>query len=360
MPEMPRLWLLDVLIDGRRLEMPPFSETTATRSKPMTTLRYAARRQLEEFLTALFQPDELIEIRFIESWAFRGRKKSRVARSAQWLRRDELISQHDEIADFARKKRANIYFGVCPRSHKGDSDDQAIETVRCVWCDIDDVTVDQADARFNEADIPMPSIVVNSGSGVHAYWLLEAELKSPATRSRIAVMLPYFYRSFGGDHVHNLSRVLRLPGTLNYKDARNGRPPLPCTLCSCDARRRYSLETFCHWIELAESEPQVTPPGQRSGAQDTPSPDEFLAGRAEAVELASRLDRRSPDRSRRDFAIVCDLLRLGLAKEDIWELVSGRSKFESNGRSYFDVTISNAERRILLDGTAPSQRSVPS
>jgi hypothetical protein len=118
MPEMPRLWLLDVLIDGRRLEMPPFSETTATRSKPMTTLRYAARRQLEEFLTALFQPDELIEIRFIESWAFRGRKKSRVARSAQWLRRDELISQHDEIADFARKKWANIYFGVCPRSTK--------------------------------------------------------------------------------------------------------------------------------------------------------------------------------------------------------------------------------------------------
>ena len=64
------------------------------------------------------------------------------------------------------------------------------------------------------------------------------------------------------------------------------------------------------------------------------------------LELVSRLDRPTPDRSRRDFAIVCDLLRLGLAKEDIWDLVSGRSKFESNGRSYFDVTISNAERRI--------------
>ena len=77
------------------------------------------------------------------------------------------------------------------------------------------------------------------------------------------------------------------------------------------------------------------------------------------MELVSRLDRPSPDRSRRDFAIVCDLLRLGLAREEIWELVSGTSKFESNGRSYFDVTFANAERSLLLDGTAPSQPQVP-
>jgi hypothetical protein len=48
---------------------------------------------------------------------------------------------------------------------------------------------------------------------------------------------------------------------------------------------------------------------------------------------------------------------LGLAKEEIWDLVSGSSKFESNGRPYFDVTINNAERRIFVDdanaGRAP-------
>jgi hypothetical protein len=320
----------------------------------MRRQRYTARRQLEEFLSALFLPDELVEIRFIESWVSRGRKKSRVARSAQWLRRDELISQYDEIADFAWRERANIYFGVCPRSQKGDSHDQAIVTVRCVWCDIDDVTVDQADARFDEADIPMPSIVVNSGSGIHAYWLLEVELKSPATRSTIAAMLPYFYRSFSGDHVHNLSRVLRLPSTFNYKDSRNGRPPLPCTLCSCDSARRYPLTTFRRWIELAKSESQLNSSSPCSGARVPPSPNESHARRTEAMSLVSRLDSPTTDRSRRDFAIVCDLLRLGVSREDIWQLVAGRSKFESNGRTYFDVTIANAERTILLDGTAPS------
>jgi hypothetical protein len=107
-------------------------------------------------------------------------------------------------------------------------------------------------------------------------------------------------------------------------------------------------------MKLAESEAKVIEPPHSSDARNAPSSDEFLAERAEALELVSRLDSPTPDRSRRDFAIVCDLLRLGLAREAIRQLVSGRSKFESNGRSYFDVTISNAERTILLDGTAPS------
>jgi hypothetical protein len=118
------------------------------------------------------------------------------------------------------------------------------------------------------------------------------------------------------------------------------------------------LDAFRRWIELAESEQQAISPSHLSSLPSTSSLDEILAGRSEVLELVSRLDRPSPDRSRRDFAIVCDLLRLGLAKEDIWDLVSGRSKFESNGRSYFDVTISNAERRIIFDGTASSHSGV--
>ena len=56
-----------------------------------------------------------------------------------------------------------------------------------------------------------------------------------------------------------------------------------------------------------------------------------------------------------DFAIICDLLRLGLSREDIWPLVCVRSKFESKGRPYFDVTISNAERMVTFDVTTHSR-----
>ena len=81
----------------------------------MTTLRQEARRQLEQFLSTLFLPDELIELRFIESWVSRGKKRSRVVRAAEWFRREELVLHHRAIADLARRERANVYFGVCPR-----------------------------------------------------------------------------------------------------------------------------------------------------------------------------------------------------------------------------------------------------
>lgn len=324
----------------------------------MTISSREARRQLEQFLTALFRPDELIELRFIETWLSEGKKRSRVVRAARWLRPADFVSKHDEITAFAKRRRANIYFGVCPRSKEGDSDDHSIQTVRCVWCDIDSVTAENAQTRWSAAGVPRPSIVVRSGTGIHGYWLLERDLTSPDEQSEFAAMLPSFYTSFGGDHVQNLSRVMRPPGTFNYKNARNGRPPLPCTLLACDSAIRYPLREFSPWLDQADSEPPANTSSRSFISKDVSSRDTVCAGRAEAMELVSRLDRPSPDRSRRDFAIVCDLLRLGLAKEEIWQLVSGRSKFESNGRPYFDLTFSNAEGSIVLDGMPQSPSRV--
>ena len=92
-------------------------------TKPQT-----ARQQLEQFLSALFLREELIELRFIESWLSQSKKRSRVVRSAEWLRPDEVIARHGDLAAFARRERANIYFGVCPRAKVGSADDQSIQT----------------------------------------------------------------------------------------------------------------------------------------------------------------------------------------------------------------------------------------
>ena len=147
-------------------------------TKPQT-----ARQQLEQFLSALFRREELIELRFIESWLSRSKKRSRVVRAAEWLTPDEVLARHGDLTAFARRERANIYFGVCPRAQPGDADDRSIQTVRCIWCDVDRVTVEEVRRRWSEAGIPRPSIVVSSGSGVHAYWLLKADLTSPAERA---------------------------------------------------------------------------------------------------------------------------------------------------------------------------------
>ena len=43
-------------------------------------------------------------------------------------------------------------------------------------------------------------------------------------------------KALGGDHTTDLSRLLRLPGTFNRKDERNGRKPVPAELVECDPR----------------------------------------------------------------------------------------------------------------------------
>jgi hypothetical protein len=314
----------------------------------MKNLEQPEPRQLEQFLSALFLPNELIELRFIESWLSGATKRSRVVRPATWMRRRDIVAKHGQLTRLAERTFANIYFGVCPRRRPGDASDRSIATVRCLWCDVDSVTADEANDRWRKALVPEPSIIVGSGSGIHGYWLLEQDLTSPQERSRVAAMLPHFYRSFGGDHVQNLSRVLRPAGTVNYKDARNGRRPAPCTLLACQRRLRYPLEAFSRWSEQADA-------ADRERAATTPrAPEQILSCRSDAAALVQDLRRPSRDRSRRDFAVVCDLLRLGLGREQIWRLVSGSSKFESNGRPYFDVTFANAERRILFDEVTAS------
>ena len=298
----------------------------------------------------MFLPKELIELRFVESWLSQGKKLSRVARSAEWRRQEDIVAAHGDLTTFAKRTRANIYYGVCPRSKEGDADDQSIQTVRCIWCDIDCISLDQAVGRWQEAGIPNPSIIVSSGAGIHGYWLLERDLHSDEDRAELRAILPGFYASFGGDHVQNLSRVMRLPGTVNYKNVRNGEHPRPCALCTCNSQLRYPLEMFSRWIAPAEQERCGKMPTMfRPALPARLSAEVGFSNRAEAVALAWQLKKPSRDRSRRDFAVVCELLRLGITREEIWELVAASSKFQSAGRPYFDLTIANAERKVFLD-----------
>jgi P4 family phage/plasmid primase-like protien len=51
-------------------------------------------------------------------------------------------------------------------------------------------------------------------------------------------------KAIGGDHTTDLTRLLRLPGTFNRKEQRNGREPVMAELVSCDSRLKYPIEAF--------------------------------------------------------------------------------------------------------------------
>ena len=103
-----------------------------------------------------------------------------------------------------------------------------------------------------------PSVIIDSGGGVHAWWLLDELVLTPTPEARDEVKTAS--RRFHGwlqaqapvgvklDSVYDLSRVMRVPGTMNWKTG----SPRPVSVIESTGRR-HSL------AELVEDAPAVEP-----------------------------------------------------------------------------------------------------
>jgi hypothetical protein len=147
------------------------------------------------------------------------------------------------------KGAADVYFGVTlKQGPRGD----AAHTSRfqALWGDLDGKCFQdgaaQALAALERLSLP-PSIVVHSGHGLHAYWLLHEPLTA-ADGPRARAAMRGLYRGLSEaegatrpiDDVSDLPRVLRLPGTFNRKST----PPRPVTVVLWRPERRYHLGDF--------------------------------------------------------------------------------------------------------------------
>ena len=120
------------------------------------------------------------------------------------------------LCDLAAARHTGVFFGVLPRSAHGAGTAADIIDGLVAWVDLDfkDFAGGEAEARKRLAEFPLqPTIIVRSGHGLHAYWLL-SEPASPQELSdhsrRLALVL-------GGDKAFDAPRLLRLPGTANRK-----------------------------------------------------------------------------------------------------------------------------------------------
>ena len=306
----------------------------------------SGQMELRAFTTAIFEPTDLVELRLIESWVQAGKKRSRLIERL-WLQASEIPGALPRLQEL-NALGANIYFGVNPRTERSGRKD-GIAVIRSIWMDMDSVQYDEARARWTPYLPAAPSIVVQSGHGVHLYYLLRSPfvIQSDTQRECFERMLRAIYRATGCDAVQDVCRVLRLPGGLwNVKSLRNGIPPVPCELLECDPQRTYPFRAFARWWERAKEEIAV-----EAAATRAPPASTAPLGDPRTKELVAELDRSVSDRSRRDFAVVLALLRLGLSPEEIWPLVENRSKFEFRGRPYFDITVRNA-LRVLERGVS--------
>jgi len=213
----------------------------------------------ERFLEALFgkKREKYVEFRHLSSSGLEPRQRF-VAHTEKWPWREIQAAQNDG---------RNVYVGVCPRRvPKGDKG--AVASVPALWVDVDAKhhgdSKDEAFAALQRLDANIrPSIVVDSGNGYHAYWLLEepVELEDPTPgASEVSGEDPAYVEGFnvglghhvGGDSVQDVTRVMRLPGTWNVKDPDN---PRSCKIVEFEPERRYRLETFQHLYVQSSASP---------------------------------------------------------------------------------------------------------
>jgi len=132
---------------------------------------------VQRFVDALFRPKDLILLRPIETWTEGGEKRSQVVyKEIGHHRANDLVRPQvwGHLQAVANEHKANLFFGVCPRFRGGQQYDLAwqIRMVRVLWADLDHCAPEEALKRCKAAGLPWPSIVVNSGHGVHLYWIL--------------------------------------------------------------------------------------------------------------------------------------------------------------------------------------------
>ena len=183
-------------------------------------------------------------------------------------------SWHAEPAGAARAALAlpatmAIYFGVCSRVARGGRKAH-VTSIPALWADVDDKCF--ADGRAGAvaalATFPLPPTWgIDSGGGLQAYWKLRAALPVAGVDdplvARVEGLLRRLYVVLGHlDAVQDLSRVLRVPGTLNTKYD----PARPVAVRHHDPAARYTLEDFEGLLPApAAPPPPVIPPGTHAG-----------------------------------------------------------------------------------------------
>jgi len=289
---------------------------------PHNRLFQASKQELQAFLSALFAPTDLLEIRGIVSPDFGRMEPGRLV-IRHWATAAELPSLSDMLH---RENRSgvNIYFGVNPRAALYVGTKAGIALCRTVWADLDQITLPDARKRWEALFLPEPTVVVNSGHGIHLYWKLSeaVDVSSRPKRDAFETTLKSFYRELGSDSTQDVTRLLRLPGFLNVKQA-----PVPCTLVSCNPERTFPLSLFERWKEQENRERPTTGTGLSADSSFSTA---RLSERHDIQRirgLLALLDKETEDRSKRDFWVVCRLVELELTYDEIAALVTGKSKF---------------------------------
>ena len=279
----------------------------------------------------------------------------------------------DAVKWIAGQNRArNVYFTCNPTSpdlrkkpHKED-----ITEISAVWGDIDPLDgsgrawTDERERLETLAyevmalDTP-PSFIVDSGNGIQPVWLLADPIEANEEYRQAAESLcAQIEAALGAKGTHNVDRLLRVPGTRNFPNAKKralGRDETQARLL-CWTWCRYSWTDLEQLAEHLRCNPPrhavpCEPPRPRASLGDIALPEdapepleaERLAELREQYPEIFDLARYDGDQSRQDLALAGLAARLGWSQRDAWRLILTVRADRKGGRvDYIRRTLARA------------------
>lgn len=242
-------------------------------------------------------------------------------------------------SDRTRRLRFHLYFGICPviaipteRTGKFGPYIPKPESIRpksseiaalnCLFAEFDfkHFASPAACIDYVEALTPPASVITHSGGGLHVYWLFAQPflLDTDARRERGRTALADWVERIGAERESkDLARVLRLPGSINYKEAYG--PNFPkVTYLRYDLTRTYLLDDL---------QPPRTPKAAPVFAWDLSSNDEV----EKAQRALDRLGRWRVDEYDAWLKVGLALRDLGSDGLRLWDAWSSRGQSYRSG-----------------------------
>lgn len=264
----------------------------------------------------------------------------------------ESSETEDVIAWLTLHKAKNLYYSVNQPTQnareKRKLSKTDIHSVHFLHVDVDprageDVDAEQARilAQLTTYKIP-PSVIVFSGGGYNALWRLDAPFdvanKAASDEEAIARAVDLERRNWQleldfntPDHCRDVSRILRLPGTINRPNAEKiakGRVPALSRIHN-ETTLTYNLSTFMATPHVATnvSKNTKTPSAGATNVQRVESLDQLkqIPDKLKVI-IAQGFDPEEPNRWNNDrssalYFVCCELVRCGLPNEVILGII---------------------------------------
>lgn len=272
----------------------------------------------------------------------------------------------------------NFYFGVGTRKLGQKGGKETVKEIPAFWLDIDiedpslqvEIVKNKIEDILILNNLPLPNIWVKSGHGLHPYWLLASPiLINDTTLNEIEgamiglreLVSPYLPKGAKPkqDSVHDISRIMRLPGSLNFKDLNNIVPVEIMPGARVIQETKVSFQTFLPIIRSAEDRKDSEKFNFDHDLERIDISQLSVSDRIKNLIQTGSLD-NYPSRSERDQAVIDALILVGVTPNDIkaifeWEKVGDKYREKGNNREeYLSLSINKAYEFVKKQSSSSS------